>query len=545
MTATVDAATPEPAETERRDEGELLSMPVRVMLASLSLAAGVIHLVMVPSHAQAGTLDGVGFAVVGWFQVLIAIGLLVRPTRLLLQATVIGNLVIAGLWLWSRTSGLPFGAHAGEAEEAAFVDGFVTVLELGLIVGAAILLVRPALGTRVRGDAMVFASIVPVVVLVATTMALADQETVSHGHGDGAAEMADGGHAHGSGAEGAGHASADMASIAAERCDLGMNPASYWHETNVAQVDTIMGGSHGDDHGAASAPTVKGSKELDELIKLSTAGGEGNDARVVVELSKVNDDVYNDWLSYLPTLAASHGHGEAGAPDDNHGMGGHLGPQQWVAMTDQAECDQLNSEIELARATAMSMPTAQDAMDAGYVRVTTYVPGIAAHYMKFSYVDGTFEIDKPEMVLYDGDGPEASVVGLSYYIMFDSELEPTQGFTGSNDHYHRHDGLCIGAGGVIGDSTTSAEDCAARGGRKSSGGGGWMSHAWVVPGCESPWGVFSGATPVLDRTLAENSGKDGGACKGSGVYDRYDLSPGTVENTPTTVGGQIEVASGG
>lgn len=542
MTATVDAPPPDKSTAgDGSDEGELLGLPVRVVLASLSLAAGVIHLVMVPSHAQAGTLDGVGFAVAGWFQVLVAIALLVRPTRLLLQATVLGNLVIAGLWLWSRTSGLPFGAHAGEAEDAAFVDGLVTSFEVALIVGAAFLLVRPALGSRVRSDALVFASIIPVAVLVATTMALTDPDTVSHGHTGDHAEAAAGGHDHGSGA-----AAGELASIASERCDLGMNPASYWNESTVAQVDTIMGGSHGgDDHASSMPPTVNGSPELDEIIRLSSLGGEGNDARVVVELSKVDDAVYNEWLRYLPVMSASHGHGEAGAPDDNHGMGGHLGPQPWVAMTDQAECDQLASEIELARRTALSMPTAQDAMDNGYVRVTTYVPGIAAHYMKFSVVDGTFEIDRPEMVLYDGDGPEASVVGLSYFIVHDSTFEPTQGFTGNNDHYHRHDGLCIGAGGVIGDSTTTPEDCAARGGRKSEGGNGWMSHAWVVPGCESPWGVFSGATPVLDRTLGENSGKDGGACKGSGVYDRYDLSPGSVANTPTTVGGQIEVASGG
>ena len=53
-----------------------------------------------------------------------------------------------------------------------------------------------------------------------------------------------------------------------------------------------------------------------------------------------------------------------------------------------------------------------------------------------------------------------------------------------------------------------------------------MSHAWVVPGCESPWGVFSGASPLLDPTLARSSGTDDGACAASGVRDRYDLRPG-------------------
>ena len=68
------------------------------------------------------------------------------------------------------------------------------------------------------------------------------------------------------------------------------------------------------------------------------------------------------------------------------------------------------------------------------------MPGIAAHYMNFGLVDGEFAVDEPEMILYDGDGPDAHVVGLSYYVLQDGDAEPTQGFTGDNDHYHRHSG---------------------------------------------------------------------------------------------------------
>ena len=81
------------------------------------------------------------------------------------------------------------------------------------------------------------------------------------------------------------------------------------------------------------------------------------------------------------------------------------------------------------------------------------------------------------------------------------------------------------------------------GGRKANGSAGWMSHAWVVPGCESPWGVFSGASPVLDLDLFSNNGKAGAGCAGSGVLARYNLDPGTIENTPTQVGGSVELAS--
>ncbi|HEV7760405.1 MAG TPA: hypothetical protein VGO78_15490, partial [Acidimicrobiales bacterium] len=165
-------------------------------------------------------------------------------------------------------------------------------------------------------------------------------------------------------------------------------------------------------------------------------------------------------------------------------------------------------------------------------------------YMNFSYVDDEFHIDKPEMLLYDGTDDDSSIVGVSYYITMGAEVEPTQGFTGDEDGYHVHAGLCVSGAGVIGDSTTTDEECAARGGRKPLGTGNWMSHAWVVPGCESPWGVFSGNNPLLDVDLTRASGDDGGGCAGSGVRDRYDLEPGTEANTPTTVNGSgVQVAA--
>ena len=164
------------------------------------------------------------------------------------------------------------------------------------------------------------------------------------------------------------------------------------------------------------------------------------------------------------------------------------------------------------------------------------MPGIAAHYMNFGLVDGEFAVDEPEMILYDGDGPDAHVAGLSYYVLQDGDAEPTQGFTGDNDHYHRHQGLCTGAGGVIGDSTTTEEECAARGGFKANGSKGWMSHAWVVPGCESPWGVFSAATPLLEGALGEASGENEGGCLGSAVRARYGLGQ-VVGAAPASTGG--------
>lgn len=538
-------AAPAEASSATPDSAEGLALPARVLLATFSLAAGVIHLVMVPTHAQESGLDGVGFAVVGWLQIVGAIALLLKPSRRLLQVTVLVNLVVIGIWAWSRTVGLPVGGHAGIVESVSGIDLLCAVLEGLLVVGAAALLLRPALGTRLTHSTVVLASAIPVAVLIITSVVLASPSTANHVHSQGSSAVA----------------LTPAQTVAANRCDLGVNPASYWTEATTAGVDTIgvaapaattTPATAADGHvhsgtAAASTPAttaapIQGSAALDKLIDISTRGGEGNDARAIVALSDAPDDAYQNWLRWLPALAALHSHA-TGAVDDNAGHGGHLGPQTWVAMTDPTQCAKLTSELDQARTTALQFPTAADAKAAGYVQVTGYVPGIAAHWMKFGYVDDRFEIDKPEMLLYDGNGEDAHIVGLSYYILSDSTVEPTQGFTGDNDHYHRHVGLCVKGAMVVGDSTTTAEQCDALGGRKTSGGA-WMSHVWVVPGCESPWGVFSAASPLLDAKLAAGSGRDGGGCAASGVRARYDLQPGTTTNTPSTVnGGAQQVAA--
>ena len=148
----------------------------------------------------------------------------------------------------------------------------------------------------------------------------------------------------------------------------------------------------------------------------------------------------------------------------------------------------LGDQLALARAAAMRYPTVADALAGGYVKVVGYVPLIGAHYIKWSSMDTTFDVNDPEMLLYDGTDPTSHIVGLSYYVFSDTVPSP---FVGPNDHWHQHIGLCIKDGVVVGGEQMSAADCSARGGTKANAGNGWMVHAWVVPGWESPQGVFS------------------------------------------------------
>ena len=178
---------------------------------------------------------------------------------------------------------------------------------------------------------------------------------------------------------------------------------------------------------------------------------------------------------------------------------GHSGPAPQQVISDPATRALLAQELTTARDAALRYPTAADAMAAGYRRITTYIPCIAAHYINMRLIDGTFDPAAPEMLLFDGNGPDARIVGLSYYVSGVSSAP--EGFAGPNDQWHQHIGLCVSVTGVvIGGSSTTAEDCAARGGIKADGSTAWMVHAWVVPGWESAWGTFSGEHPELGRT---------------------------------------------
>ncbi len=149
----------------------------------------------------------------------------------------------------------------------------------------------------------------------------------------------------------------------------------------------------------------------------------------------------------------------------------------------------LGLQLTVSRGAAMSYPTVADAEKAGYSMVTPFVPLIGAHYINFGIVDGTFDPAKPEMLLYDGIKPDSKIVGLSYFMA--SPAGAPDGFAGPNDHWHQHIGLCIKDGVVVGGESLTDIQCQKRGGNKVGLKDMWMVHAWVVPGWESPQGVFS------------------------------------------------------
>jgi hypothetical protein len=116
----------EPAEAAAAARSERV-----MLLVGLSAAGGVIHAKALFDHASHYWLFGVFFGVLTYAQVLWAMQVYRRPDdRRWFRTVAAGNLVVVGIWLVSRTVGLPFGPWAGEAEPLALNDMTASAIEL-------------------------------------------------------------------------------------------------------------------------------------------------------------------------------------------------------------------------------------------------------------------------------------------------------------------------------------------------------------------------------------------------------------------------------
>ena len=180
---------------------------------------------------------------------------------------------------------------------------------------------------------------------------------------------------------------------------------------------------------------------------------------------------------------------------------------------DRATHALLAKQLVAARAVATHYPTVADATAAGYHLVGGgFGPGSGAHYIGgFSL---GFDPSHPLALIYDGISPTSQMVGLMYYAM---GYWPPEGFAGPNDHWHRHSGVCTGKGGDVlfpPDSNVTAVQCAKVHGFFMPVTG-WMVHAWVAPGWESPRGVFSHENPDLPCADGTFHTDKIGRCQGS------------------------------
>jgi hypothetical protein len=164
------------------------------------------------------------------------------------------------------------------------------------------------------------------------------------------------------------------------------------------------------------------------------------------------------------------------------------------------------AQLDVVRRIIERYPTAAVAEKAGWHRATTNLKGIAAHYMRngvagFITIDDKFDVGDPEILLFDGEGPNAPIVGVSYLV---NGAAPAA-FSGKWDVWHNHQAVCFAGGYVIGELGGHADSeinmtpqqCAAKGGTQFPIANLNMLHVWMKPGFASSAGVFSHDHPRL------------------------------------------------
>ncbi|MGH2784988.1 MAG: hypothetical protein ACRDJ1_06985 [Actinomycetota bacterium] len=110
-----------------------------VVAATGSLVAAAIHAWVVRSHAAHWWGYAAFFVAVAVTQAVYAPLVLRRPTRRVAVAGIGANLGILGLYLWSRTVGIPMGPHAGRTEAVGLADLAAASGEIVVVVAVALI----------------------------------------------------------------------------------------------------------------------------------------------------------------------------------------------------------------------------------------------------------------------------------------------------------------------------------------------------------------------------------------------------------------------
>ena len=230
----------------------------RSCLAMASAAAGVIHLAAAPDHFGLSALHGWFFLLAGVFQ-LVAAALLVRPDpafaggrALLLRVTAAGNLGLVGLWVMSRTTGVPVGPGAWTPEPAGLADVTCCILEVLVATGAVALLTpqgRAVLeGFRPVRSGTVLAGAAASLVLL-SGFSVAVMGSSGHSHADGHAHAAGAHHHDGAVHPGGAHAHDPAAPAHAD----GHGHADGHTHAGVAAAQPAHAGGHAHVPGASPA----------------------------------------------------------------------------------------------------------------------------------------------------------------------------------------------------------------------------------------------------------------------------------------------------
>lgn len=210
------------------------------------------------------------------------------------------------------------------------------------------------------------------------------------------------------------------------------------------------------------------------------------------------------------------------APNSVTGPG--MGSVNWYAgMTraplDYDSCEEVAVGLDEAKKYAEQYPTLGDAVDAGFTAGFNFIPGMGTHHGKSgitpemladpnldrdnpimpagSNIDDVFDPAEPEYLQYNGNGRDAVLVGMSYYVRTDNDLPP-EGFPGDNDWWHHHPTLCLNPTTATAfQAATSDATCSAAGGINIKMDDYYMLHVWLVDDLEYHGDVHAPMHPCI------------------------------------------------
>ena len=163
-------------------------------------------------------------------------------------------------------------------------------------------------------------------------------------------------------------------------------------------------------------------------------------------------------------------------------------------MLSWSDCLAVSTDFDHALAFAHQWPTRGQAEAAGWKASVNYAEGMGTHHALGNPLQGGFDPKRPNFLQYDGNGPDAKLVGMSWYVNNGPDAPPA-GFPGGNDWWHQHIYLCVSSttGLVVFDGKCPAGVA----GTSVYLGNFWLLHAWIVPGWFHTPDVFVGHHPCL------------------------------------------------
>jgi hypothetical protein len=122
------------ADRSQADRGHAVVGAASVVAALLSIGAAIVHFAVIAQHFDEWWLTGMFFLSIALFQLGWGLLVLIQPSALVYVTGAIANALIIVTWIVSRTTGVPVGPEAGEAEAVSLPDAMATAFEVGLIV---------------------------------------------------------------------------------------------------------------------------------------------------------------------------------------------------------------------------------------------------------------------------------------------------------------------------------------------------------------------------------------------------------------------------